>query len=152
MYLLSTDALLDILSGPDSAVLSWLSDSRIPPEEWSVSAISLGQARVSINRLADSKPSKAIYLDNINGQESNLDSRHAIRDVDIATVSQWVSLMPLDLQRADGRSLGPDSKLVIACALAKGLTLVILGEDPWVLSLQGRGLQVVRVLAVTSDV
>jgi len=144
MYLLATDAFLEVLSGNDR-VLTWLSKGQIGPDQWSVCSISIGQAWHTIFALPPSDPDKTTYDINLAGEMSALEARGAIRGVDLAVIHVWKTLLPLDLRWAHGSAVGDATKLVLACALANGLTLLAMKIEPWAAALEPRGLKVLCV-------
>ena len=131
-YLLSTQSLLDRLSGRSIyAVSEWLDRQVRAATEVRVSVVSFGLAQAAIDALDDAAL-RARFHHALDQTRRSL-PRHARLTVDEDTMPPWATLMavPAALTRYGDRinrraevELGDAELLVVATALARDLTLV----------------------------
>ncbi len=140
-YLLSTEALLDFIAKyPNGPVAKWARS--VPQQYINISVISVAQAEIAINELPPSDPNRAPLTVNLEYVTAIAESEDRLRDVDRTAAGRWAAITPLDLRRKAGSALGTDTRMVVATALARDLTLVV-ARDNWTDALKGHGLRVV---------
>jgi predicted nucleic acid-binding protein len=132
VYLLSDQCFADLASrDPERGVARWLAEARPGPKELYVSAVSIGMVAAEIERLAPAErgpwrrllaEARRVFLE-----------RDCVLDVDLSVVDAWTTLRNLELAVDDGdgvRPVGEDTRLVVATAIARDLTLVT-GHAPY---------------------
>lgn len=127
IFFLSTQALLDILSGRPN-VEAW--QSTIPLSSVEVSPVSLGQATVTIRRIANAGR-KQSFENALAGFISAINISAGIIPFDEAAAKAWATLTEMDLpyneRSGTVTQLGPPSRMVVASALSRDASLV---EEP----------------------
>jgi hypothetical protein len=127
IYLLSTQALLDILCGRDE-LADWQSSAAANAVELSV--ISIGQARGTITGI--SNPTRRRSFENaLEGFLSAMKISDRLIPFEEGAAQLWATLTPMDLSYAERSgnktTLSQPSRMVVATALARDAQLV---EEP----------------------
>ena len=128
IYLLSTQALLDILTGKEP-MTGWLNSA--PRSSVELSTVSIGQAERQIAALANTAQRAALSRA-LRRFEATLEPHGGIVPFDSEAARTWARLVDADLTY---RTVGPDgassdgplglaARMVVASALARGGTLV----------------------------
>lgn len=140
-YLLSTEALLDFIAKyPNGPVARWATS--VPQQNINISVISVAQAEIAINELPPGDPNRAPLTTNLEFVTAIAESEDRLRNVDRTAAGRWAAIAPLNLARKAGGALGTDTRMVVATALARDLTLVVV-RDNWTDALKGHGLRIV---------
>lgn len=140
-YLLSTEALLDFIANyPDGATARWATTA--PQQHINISVISVAQAEISINDLPPRDPNRQPLITNLENVKAIAAAEDRLRVVDSAAAGRWAVIAPLDLRRTAGAALGPDTRMVVATALALDFILVA-KRDEWTDTLEAHGLRIV---------
>jgi len=124
IFFLSTQSLLDVLSGTEN-ILKWLSG--IPMQQVEISAVSVGQALDTIQQNANAAKRKNFerQLDRI---VTTVRSNQGVIPFYEDAAPVWADLQArtLEYKRADGSTteLSHTSRMVVATALKRGATFV----------------------------
>jgi predicted nucleic acid-binding protein len=120
IYLLSTQALLDLLTG-DSKMESWIKDK--PAQGIEVSAVSIGQVLHLINKETD-----AAFRKELTGAFEKLllglRRYQGIIPLDESASKTWATLMSMTLMHGESKHVSPETRMVIASALTRNAILV----------------------------
>lgn len=140
-YLLSTEALLDYIAEyPGGATARWA--NTVPGNLINYSVISIAQAEIAINALKPDNPNRQPLSINLENVKRKAGTNHGLRVVDSAAAGRWAVIAPLTLSRSNGKTLGPDTRMVVATAMALDFTLVA-KQDTWTDTLKAHGLRIV---------
>jgi hypothetical protein len=142
-YLLGTRAFVDLMRRVKNPVKDWADGLNTTSEQLYVSVISIGQVRAEIEALPAADPRKALWQRHFQSAVQRF--QQYTHDVDLPIANRWASLLPLALERIDAKtgareSVGADSRLVLATAMARDLILVD-KTGPCHLVLMSQGLQ-----------
>jgi hypothetical protein len=120
IYLLSTQALLDLLTG-DSKMESWVEDK--PAQGIEVSSISVGQVLHLINEQTEVAYRKEL-TDAFEKLLLGLRRYQGIIPLDESASKTWATLMSMILKHDESTDVSAETRMVIACALTRNTILV----------------------------
>ena len=120
IYLLSTQSLLDLLTGePD--MMKWMKDK--PAKSIEVTSVSIGQAYIEIAKVTDIAYRKQLEK-NFERILLTLQSYQGIVPFEGNAAKVWATLTTMALMHDQHKELSPESRMVVAIALTRNAALV----------------------------